>query len=242
MPRMAAAGLVLAVVLGWDSATAGEPIEVDAGGARLEIPAPADFVAVSRNSAALEQVMRTFVASTNTYLAGFVRRRDVEAVEAGEGPALHRYGMAQIASNLESVNVDDQHFRELLRSGRRRFERAVENIADRLRGEIDSIEDDLSQAIDDEVSLTTGRMKSLGVYVEQEDVLGFLTVQRYSTETSSSGSTRTVVGTINYVHADERLIFLYLWSTLRGEADLDWTRSAGKAWAEAVIAANADGD
>ena len=122
-------------------------IEIDVGGAKIEIPAPKGYVAVTSEYSVLERFMKSLVAPANLYLASFVDGESLKASDSGI-PDLTRYFSVQVLRQIQSRTVSKGDFdelkelvrnqnKEILKQTEKELDKALGGVTENLKNEFD---------------------------------------------------------------------------------------------------------
>lgn len=202
----------------------------------VTIPAPEGFHEIRHSSAYVWRLMESMVAPTNRLLAAFVSKVDFDAILRGDLPELRRYMLVKVSRGFEANVISRTEFGEVARLVKQ--ERAA--VVDSLKTSINSerFPGSEKRSKESDARVERGELEFLGVFFESSDAIGhgtLKTVQRYEGETPLG---ETVAGSMSFVRAADKLIYVHVYSVYRDSADLQWVRAASSFWINDILAAN----
>ena len=209
-------------------------IEIDVGGAKIEIPAPKGYVAVTSEYSVLERFMKSLVAPANLYLASFVDGESLKASDSGI-PDLTRYFSVQVLRQIQSRTVskgDFDELKELVRNQNKEILKQTEKELDKALG---GVTENLKNEFDMDAALKIADFVPFDPHHEDERSYAFSILMKGSANVEGTSEKVVVNATATFVHARGRVLYAYCYG---GPDDIEWTRDESKRWMESIFSAN----
>ncbi len=226
---MKAAHLLLAILALPLALFADEKVTI--GNESLTIPLPEGFTRLDGANKEFDAGMLKLVPSTNRMLLTVALPGDVAKAKASQEFELNRYAMLQTFREGESMKLTLKQFEQIAETMEKQFSEG---------GLLSDAEAKTNQQLKnaDLPDIKVGQMRMIGK-MEKTDRsldLGMLTKLQVGTE-----GPQTLVTGMSTVVVKGKVLYMYVYSSYKGKADADWTRSTVKTWREAVLAANPGG-
>lgn len=208
------------------------------GGTQLTVPSPAGYHEISTLSPEARTIAEQMTPESNRLLGIFVSEADLGLVLKGELPAFSRYMLLQSNRQFESYDLTEKDFHQLSSEIEKRQKLLLANVNDDIARQFDRSSKSISEQYKTDFSLRAGEQAPLGVYLEEPRAFGFAMLSKYQTEISGTAEDLVVVGGANFLMAENKLLYAYVYSNFDSQDDIDWVRKTSKSWTGAVIAAN----
>jgi hypothetical protein len=167
---------------------------------------------------------------SNRLVAAFLLPEDLKAITTG--PAFpSRYALVQVPRPAEFATIAPGMFKEIAGSVGREFGASLEATA---KEQQDELNRRLRALGSNSSTVTFDTPVMLGSFFFKPDALGFGSI----VPVEANGRKTRMVMSVAVVRAQERVLLLYLFSTYIDQASVDWVRTTGEKWADAVLAAN----
>jgi hypothetical protein len=231
---------VFALALITATAQAQAPIKATVASTPLLLPVPAGFTEPSEAVPILRKNAETITAPPMRLLAVYVDDKDREAAEKGNTPSFKRYFMVQVLRAREGDVLDERAFSEVKSQVTGLDPAKLAKVSEDLRTHIGSAAKRIgSEAGVNDLALSVGVPRQMGVFYETESAVSTLLVTRASASTASSTLERVVGQATSTVLLRGKVVFFAAYSEINDGSDYAWLRSASQAWVEAALAANA---
>ncbi|NLA69147.1 MAG: hypothetical protein GX856_13075 [Gammaproteobacteria bacterium] len=207
------------------------------GGTTVEVPAPVGFVAVVPGMTAVSAFQHHFVPPGNVQFALFIDEADVPEALAGGIPELERRFAVQTAKALVDRRITQSDFAGIKRAFASNNEALYAELRKKLPGLLADASKGVSEQLDTRVMINIGGIVPLPPHHEDERSMSASMIAR--NEVAAGGGetlVEVIAATMTFVHVNDRVLFLYAYAN---RDDLEWTRQRSRAWAEAIIEANA---
>lgn len=230
MKRYPGIVLVLLVMVSSPLSANGSSADVVIGGVEMSIKSPEGFVEISDISPQTRNIMEKFVPPTNRLLGLFVTQDDLARIHNGSGPEMNRYMMLQTNRQLEAMRISDSDFGQLSNQVReQQF-----TLMKKHRGEIDELVDHASKRFSDEYDtkfkVEVGEQLPLGVFNDQPAAIGIGFLGRYQIDVEGEMIDSVVASGVSYVLHENKLLYMYVYSSYRDTADIDWIKATTIDW------------
>ena len=231
--------LVLLLILGASPAMAGtQSVTVDVGGTSIVAPAPGGFYEVSEVSAETRQRAEASTPPMNRLLAVYVSQDDFKRVSDGLPAKLERYMFLQVARQIEGMDVTGQVYQEIASE----IKKNQPAITEKAKKTVDDLLNDMSGKLSDQTGVSTqlklGEQLPLGSFLDGQDAFGFGSIVKYVVSMGGQQQEFLMVGANYFVHAKNKILFAYVFGRYDSKDDIEWARSIGAQWVEAILAAN----
>jgi hypothetical protein len=177
-------------------------------------------------------VLETLAPATNRLVAAFIRPEDLQQTLAGGNAPLPRYALVEIPRRAEFLDVDSATFKTAADSVAKEF---GANLDSDLKTAQDDLNHNLKELNSNSASVTIGKPLPLGVLFSKPDAAAFAMVESVSAQ---GPETKVALG-ITVLRTQNRILFLYLYSTYKDESTVQWIRKTSEQWADAILKANA---
>lgn len=209
-------------------------VEINVGGTRLEVPVPAGYAPITSGS--YLDFSKKFVPPTNEQFALFFTEADAAQIARGEVVVPERQCYVQSSKAIIQQFATKGDFAQLKDMMKRQnddvFKKAV---ADAPKA-VERMNKGLTEELNQDLKLSLNQMVPLPPHHENERSLAFSMLTKYQIN-DLSGKPEIFEGvvTATFVHVRGKVLYLYVNTEKKA---LEWSRTAAKAWAEQVIAAN----
>jgi hypothetical protein len=177
-------------------------------------------------------VLETLAPASNRLVAAFTRPEDLKRILAGGDAPLPRYALVEILRPAEFVDVDSATFKTVADSLAKEFGANIE--ADMKLAQ-DDLNRNLKELNSNSASVAIGKPLPLGALFSKPDAAAFAMVE----SVSAKGPETKVAMAVVVLRAQNRVLFLYLYSIYKDESTVQWLRNTSEQWADAILKANA---
>jgi hypothetical protein len=204
------------------------------GTARIRIPAPDAFFDVFPRFTAVRD---RFIATENPGLTSLaVHVPDLMAAELNKSQdiGLSFYTKVSVSKGLRTTNVTSAQFRTFIATLEEQFDASFDVNAPVIRNSVEKSRKALNKQYGNETDLDISATKNLGFFQNTANVFSgavLITVEAY-------GSTIPMVGSLSLIHVKNRIVYVYVYRSLKDEQDPVILRDFTKKWTAAIIAAN----
>lgn len=216
-----------------------EPFQI--GGTTLEIPAPDGFVLVTPE---MEQVYLygEYLNASDTLnenVATYISKTEAPAALKGELPDLKRKFILKVNRNLQRKVINHTNFLELKKATRREYQQTIREIKAKDPQIYQRLNKGVQEQFDLETAIEVSKLVPFEPHYESSHALAvsmFLTITdplEEGADAEAEEDISTATATVMYVQG--QLLFLFCYAP---QEDLEWTRTASRAWTEAILAAN----
>jgi len=176
-------------------------------------------------------VLETLAPATNRLVAAFNRPEDLHQILAGGDAPLARYALVEVPRLAEFVDIDSATFKTV-----------ADNVATQfganLEADVKTAQDDLNHNLKELNSKSTtvaiDKPFPIGTLFSKPDAAAFGMIE----SVSKQGPETKMAVVIVVLRAQNRVLFLYLYSIYKDESTVQWLRNTSEQWADAVLAAN----
>lgn len=240
-------GLIVALVLAFTLSPAAVRAEGDdakkvrqeqVGGANITLPVLPGFEEVLGRSAAFDQMLAGFIQPDHRMLALYIASQDVTNMQKTQSESFDRYILVQ-AMKQGGYLDGDIGFEDVKRS----FKQEMSALRPLDTPEVEQVMREATAYIgstyDAEMKMEIGESYSKGVFAENENYIGFLTVSRVAIETpQGKRDYPSAVATVA-TNIRGRLVFIYAYhNNYQRLSDVDDVRDVAQDYADKLLAAN----
>ena len=212
-------------------AVSAQPVVEIVGGIPIALPVPLGFADPSSNSKELRAFGETITLPTNRLLALFILESDVRHVSSGKSFMLSRYFMVQTSRKLESANVSARDFVKLQATLKKQQSDLLERNKSRVQQHLDSASRQLGQQFQDpSLSFKVGELLPLGVFHEGDSSVGMAALIKISFLIDGKAEDLLMAVATMVALIKGKIIYLYVYSTYKSNADAEWVRSVSRQW------------
>lgn len=227
----ATAGLLLA------AAAAASVTVIDVGGTKITIPDPPGLAPVTEEMTALYDVLERLVPEPSRGFVSFIPAEHVAAALAGEVPALSRHCSVQTPKSFVPASIAPGRFEQLKATARAQQEKRREAVRETWPLELASIDEGRGSRRDLERALAVAPVVMVRPHHESDRKLAYSSFAMLDTTDPAGAPRRSITAlTTTLVLVQRKALFLHCHADA---SDFEWTRTASRVWAEAVLDANA---
>jgi hypothetical protein len=200
-----------------------------AGGKSIVIPPPASDL--DEIGADYRVALESFVPETNRLLAGFLHPAEISGIRAGTTKQLSDYALVEIPRRAEFADVDAKLFKQI-----------SDGVAQQFGGNLDSTMKDQEEEVNRRLKAMTStsgtisfdKPVQLGSLFSKQDACGFGMIMPIS----ANGQSTKMAMSLLVMRVQNRVLFAYIYAAYKDEATIQWIRSTGQQWADAILKAN----
>ena len=214
--------------------TSAEPFTI--GGRVLEIPSPSGFYKVTPQMDAVYRLSLQMVDPMNDQLAYYISESDVPVAMSGEIPPLDRYFILKVNKKLKTMMVGSKDFTKLKNITKQQNRQMLKSVEEKMPSLIDKMSKGISEEFDVNFAMKLSQIVPLDPHYETDNAFAYSMYINYGVVAEGSKEDLIVSATATFVNVAGKILFLYCYGP---QKDLEWTRSASKAWASMVMERNA---
>ena len=205
-------------------------------GKDLEIPSPNGFSLVTQEMDAVYRLSLQMADPMNDQLAYYIAESEVPVAMSGEIPSLERYYILKVNKKLKNMVIGSKDFAELKSVTKRQNREILKSVETQMPGLMEKTSKGISEEFDVDVALKLSKMVPLDPHYETDNAFAYSMYINYGATVEGSKEDFIVSATATFVNGAGKILFLYCYGP---QEELEWTRSASKAWAGMVMASNA---
>ena len=205
------------------------------GGTEISIPAPAGYVRVTPQMGTVYRYLMQLQDQQNDILAYFILQEDASKVTEGTLPQLSKYFIAKVNKQLKSAIDSSKEFADLQRVTRQQNKEIFESLESKVPGLLDNISQGISNEFDIDFAMKVSQFVPLDVHYTDDNTLAYSMYINYGVTAQGSSEKIILSATTTFLNTAGKVIFLYCYAP---KAELEWTRSASKVWADSIVAGN----
>jgi hypothetical protein len=194
----------------------------------IAIPAPSSELIETGSD---YRVTLELLAPTNNRLvAAFLLPNELKALQTGDS-SISRYALVEVSRRAEFATVTPELYKQVADSMGQQFGAAVDST---LKDQQEEINRRLKVLATQPTSVTLDKPLMLGSLFSKQNASGYGAIMPVST----NGKTTKVVMGVAVLRAQDRLLFLYLYTPYEDEKSVDWTRTTVEKWADSLLKMN----
>jgi hypothetical protein len=176
-------------------------------------------------------LLESLAPPTNRLVAAFIRPEDLNHILKGGDAPLQQYALVEIPRRAEFAEVDSAIFKTVVDSMAKEF---GANLGADLKTAQDDLNHNLRELNSNSATVTIDKPLPLGLLFSKPNVAAFALVE----SVSAKGPETKVAAAIVVLRAQNRVLFLYLYSTYKDESTVQWLHKASEDWADSILKAN----
>ncbi len=206
-------------------------INIDVGGTKIGIQAPAQFHEVSSQFPLVRKLAGTFTPPANRLLGVFLSEDDLGMLMLGKTPKFNRYILLQVNRNAEKKNISNFQFQQVSKELARLFGRPPTN---KFKSYVDGMFEDASESLSNELEIAI-KMKldstvQLGKFLEMPNAVGFASLTKNTVTVEGVNVVKVLAATTSIIRINGKLFSAYVYSNFETQNDLNWVRSKTREW------------
>ena len=202
----------------------------------LEIPPPRGFYPITPKMDAVYRLSLQMADPMNDQLAYYISESDVPVAMTGEIPSLKRYFILKVNKKLKALVIGTKDFNELKNFTKQKNKELVKSVEAKIPALMDKMSKGISKELDVDLALKLSQMVPLDPHDETDNTFAYSMYINFGITAQSAKKDLIVAATATFVNVAGKVLFLYCYGS---QEDLEWTRSASKAWAARIIESNA---
>lgn len=206
------------------------------GGTQLDIPSPQGFSRVTQQMDSAYRLSQHIAGPGTDLLAYYIPDSDVPAAMSDVLPSFERYYLLKVNERLKDMVVGSKDFAELKTVATRQNEEIFKSVESKMPGLMEKSSKGISTEFDVNIAFQMSQMIPLDPHYETDNSLAMSMYLHF--DASVNGAKEDVIrsATLTFVNVAGKILLLYCYAP---QKDLEWTRDASKAWADVVMASNA---
>lgn len=205
------------------------------GDKNLNIPSPDMF---SQGTEEMDGVYRLFQQSVdpmNDQLAYYIAESEIPKAMTGELPNLNRYFIIKVSKKLKNILINTRDFTKLKTETKEQNSKIINSVKKDIPNLMKKTSEGVSKEFDVNIALKLNKVVPLDFHYETENAFSYSMYINYGVEAQGSKNVNIVSLTTTFANISGKIIYLYCYGS---KNDLEWTRSASKAWVESIISNN----
>jgi hypothetical protein len=199
-----------------------------AGMQSITIPTPAaDLVEPGPDYRVLLEPMAPV---TNRLIAGFLQPADLEAMRSKGGNQLLHYALVEVPRRAEFADVTPDLFKQVADSVAGQFGASLDGTLKDQQDEVNRRLKELGSA----KSVTIDKAVPLGAFFKKPDATSYGMIMPVTVDSKTVKLAMDMI----VVRVRQRLLFLYIYNEYKDESSIQWLRTTGEQWADAILKAN----
>lgn len=205
------------------------------GNSLVTIPNPDSFAIVTDDMGAVYRLFEFANDPRNDLIAAYIPASDVPPTPDDDAIKLERYIQLKINKQLRTVVASKDEFAAIKAAMKQATHDMAESLPDRVTDILEDTRDGFQEDFDLDLAISLSDVIPLEPHHEADDSFAHSMYLNFNlpNEREDSNSVYAVTSTALNVNGVILSINCYA-----PQQDLEWTRSASKAWADAIIAAN----
>jgi len=205
------------------------------GETKLSIPPPAGYVRVTPEMDAVHRLIMQMSDPMNDLIAYYISESDAPSARQGIIPLLEKTFCVKVSKQLKGMTVGAPDFSEFKNIIKHQNQQIMEAVKSQIPELFDNISKGISKEFETDVAFKLSQIIPLEPHYESDNALAYSMYIKYGVAAGGRKGDIVTAVTSTFVNTAGKVLFLYC-DTPKNE--LEWTRSACKLWAEAVMASN----
>jgi hypothetical protein len=203
-----------------------EPQTYRVGLKSIAIPSPSKDL--SEIGSDYRVLLELLAPATNRLVAAFNRPEDLNQILKGGNTPLPQYALVEIPRSAEFVEAA---FKTVTDGMAKEF---GANLEANMKTAQEDLNHNLKELNSKSNTIAIGKPLRLGVLFSKPDAAAFGMVE----SVSAQGPETKMAAAIVVLRAQNRVLFLYLYSIYKDESTVQWLRKTSEDWADAILKAN----
>lgn len=212
------------------------PIEV--GEVKIDVPAPTGLFEISSISPETRKIYEIMTPSYNRLLAVFLPEDELGIIMKGEQPELQRYMSLQVFRKLENEIISAAQFQKIIAPLKEQKSTILSKYKNHVAESLKSVGDNISREYNKSLDIKLGEQVHLGIFLEQQNALGFVTLTKYQTKEENKELEYIVVVGTTMLLTKDKTLFAYVFSPYESQDDINWVKSKSQEWANSILTSN----
>lgn len=217
--------------------TAVQAEKILVGKTELEIPAPAGSVNVTleiKDVSPYSQIL-TEAEQQGSKVFFYLPEKSAAVLRQGELPEPEHFFLLQIPQKVKDLSYSASDFAGFKMGIKKQNQQTRELIAKKVKKSMESLSQGISQDLDLDIALQVSGTVVLEPHDESINMLSWSMYITYGLQVEGEDVNEVNACTLTYLNAGGKLLVLADYAT---QDELEWTRTAARAWSDAILAAN----
>lgn len=176
-------------------------------------------------------VLDPVVPDSNRLIAAFVAPQDAQTIRSGSNVQLLKYGLVEVPRRAEFIEADRDAFKQVSDAMAQQFGSSIDTS---MKNQEDEFNRRLKELNPNAPAITFDKAVPLGIIFSKQDACAFGVIM----PVSAKGNTIKMITSIGVLRAQNRILFLYLYSVYKDEDTVKWLRATSEQWSDAILKAN----
>lgn len=201
----------------------------------IEIPSPKGFAIVTPQMGDLNRFSLQLVDPANDQLAYYITESDVPAAISGKTPSLDRYCVLKVSKRLKTMVLDLNDFTKIKNAVKQQNKQILKSIEAKIPSLMEQTNKGVSKEFGVDFAIKVSQMVPLDMHHATDNTFAYSMYLNYGVAAENYKEDFIVSATATVINISGKILFLNCYGT---QEDLEWTRSASKAWAKMIIENN----
>lgn len=219
----------------WAFACTAAAADFSLGGKVVHVPAPSGFVKVTPEMDGVYRMSLQVADPINDQLGFYIAEADAANARKGDATQLERTFGLKVHKQLREVLMGSNEFQSMTRDLKEENKRVFDEVKAKASEEIRKTSKGISKEFDIEFAMQVSDVTPLDPHHEEAFSFAYSMYINYAIETVGIDERMMVAATSTVINASGKVLFLYCYAP---KDQLEWTRTASKEWAAAILAVN----
>lgn len=208
------------------------------GETKLAIPAPQGFQLVTPDMATVYQFAKQIAASTpdSEQLGFYIPEDEVPAALKGELTPRRKTFFLRVSQIRVPEIVSEESFEEIMFNTKEDNQQIIQNVRAQNPDQFDDMLEQAKQQSGPEIELQLSQFLPFKEHYETSQAMSFSMLYAMNVTDGVRSMTETKACTMTYLNPAGKLLTLVCYAP---QDELEWTRTASKAWTQAILKQNA---
>lgn len=176
-------------------------------------------------------LLDSLAPDSNRLLAAFLSASDIANVRSGSPKAFVNYALVENLRSAEFMEIDAPTFKQVSDGMAQQLGVALNSS---MKEEEEELNHKLKSMQGTNATVSLDKPLQLGVFFNKPDACGFGIIEQVTV----AGNSTKIVAAVSILRVQNRLIYVYLYSSFKDEASVQWVRKTSEQWVDAILKAN----
>jgi hypothetical protein len=206
-------------------------------GREIIVPVPRGFARVTEDMPAAMGIaqQQADADSYNDTLAYYIKESEVPTAMEGYIPDMEKSFILKVNKEMRNMTIGKDSFSQFKSMTKKHNRQVFENIKAQIPEVMNNFSQGVSQEFNIDFAISVSQVVPLETHYEAENAMALSMFVNYGSSAGDEKIEEIISATSTFLNASGAVLFLYAYGP---RDELEWTRSASKAWAESVMASN----
>lgn len=213
-------------------------VSLQLGNKVILIPTPAGHAEISADFENLKVRFAATEPPQNEFLLGYVTTSDYGLLKSGQAAALEQYAKIAVVRQTKERTMTREEFAAIVDYLRSNTGKILDPKSPEMKKVFQQFEQQISKELSTDFKTAPTETTVLGTFNDKPNIYSSMIASTLKRELDGKITFLPVLGTLNILHINDRMISVATYRGYKSQADVDELKSFTNDWTNAILAAN----